>query len=474
MTGVEALAATLFAAPLAVTLLAPFLPSRWAQRLAAGVSALLTLLLAYTAYAALGSGPVYVFSGTLVIDPYGALLAFAVTFASLLAVVAAGPVVNGWITGPAFYSLAMLMLFGVYALVFTADLLVVMTAWILASVASYAASALARDPYSVEGAVKYALMGSASSTLLMIGIIFYFALARGTHVAPGLAPPTGFTWIAALATMVFIVAAVGFKMGVFPFQTWLPDAYGGVHPALVAFIIGVSKVMGVATLYRLTLPLAEAYPHYWFTVVAAFSVLTMTYGNLGALVQNDVQRMIAYSSIANAGYFLVGFAALAPLPGMRRDWALMGIAIHIVAYVLSKVGSFTLLSMVRESLGTTVMKVFRGLSLTAPASSASFIILLLSLMGMPPLLGFWSKVYLFASVVYYAPWLALIALLNTVVSIAYYARIIRAVYFDRPEEKPGGVVQHREQVAVLLITAVLSVLLALGVLQVVVEKLLPL
>ena len=189
----------------------------------------------------------------------------------------------------------------------------------------------------------------------------------------------------------------------------------------------------------------------------------MFFGNITALLQESVQRMMAYSSIAHVGYFLVGYAGLALLAGVNAHWAMMGIVIHYMAYSMAKVGIFSGLSETREKLGGVTLNHLKGLSKRMPITAASMTVLLLSLMGMPPLLGFWGKLYLFASVVYRSPLLVLLALVNSAISVAYYARVIKAIYFEAPE-KEEKIAEPWEQVAALLATAFLTIILGLGVL----------
>ncbi|MCD6511759.1 MAG: NADH-quinone oxidoreductase subunit N, partial [Thaumarchaeota archaeon] len=190
-----------------------------------------------------------------------------------------------------------------------------------------------------------------------------------------------------------------------------------------------------------------------------FSVLTMFFGNLAALLQDDAQRMMAYSSIAHAGYFFVGFAGISALAGLDPKWAMMGLLIHYAAYSLAKVGIFAGLEEVKEKVGGVMLSDLSGLGRRMPITSSMLLILLLSLMGAPPLLGFWGKLYLFASVVGLSPLLALLAILNSAISVAYYARVIKAMYFS-----PGDYERIPERgwpLYSIIASAILTVLLGL-------------
>jgi len=399
------------------------------------------------------------FEGAVVVDRYSILFAMLITLSTLIATYGASPILDTWRGGTAFYSLALLALTGVYAASMSGNILTLLSAWVLSSIASYTVVALAKDPSSAEGAAKYAIMGSASSTLLFLGVTLFFAITGGLAVNGTL---TLNIEQVVLAATVFLLASIGFKMGVFPFQGWLPDTYGGSHPSLIALVSGVAKCLAIVTLLKFSYLLSSAC-QYWLPLIALLSILTMFYGNLGALVQESAQRLLAYSSIAHAGYLLVGFAALSPLKGMVREWALAGLAMHFAAYSIGKAGVFLALTVIRGE-GGVKLEDLKGLGKADPWLAGSFTVLLLSLMGMPPLIGFWGKLFLFASVVFATPWLTLIALLNTAISVAYYVRIIKAMYFEKGEAEVK-VKEGPARIAVI-VAAILSLVLGLGPIQV--------
>ncbi len=462
MIGVEIIIALLFIIPLAGALAIPFLEERRKSAWSLGVilTLTLTILSFFLAIHTSTGGGVDVFSNTLHVDSIGSLIAFVLSLSSLIALYGSLPIVSEWKTRAGFYSLSLLMLFGVYALIYVANLLVILSAWILASIASYTIVALAKDDYSAEGATKYALMGSASSTLLFLGVALLFVISGSLS----LEPISKIYASTLLATAIFLIAAIGFKMGIVPFQAWLPDTYGGVDPVLISFVSTAAKAMAIATLYRVATALAIGSPHTWLILVAVFSILTMFYGNITALVQNNAQRILAYSSIAHAGYLLIGIAAIAPIEGIVREWAIYGLLLQYMAYSLGKVGAFLTLAGVRKTRGRALLEDLRGLGRRDPVIAVAFTMLLLSLMGMPPLIGFWGKLFLFASVAFAAPWLTLIALLNTAISVAYYARIIKAVYFEAGGRE--GVVFHTTLRQAVIVAAILTVVFGLGLGQI--------
>ena len=316
-----------------------------------------------TLYLSMGSEPCYLFSKILRLDPYGSLFSTLALLGALLAVLASKPA-SKWTTSTSFYSLTLISMVGVCVIAFANDITVALAAWLLSSVASYAIVSLAKDEASAEGGVKYAIMGSASTVFLFMGTFILFLSAGTTLLSSTLRPiPLNpvFGGHTVLVLSILLVAAIGFKMGIFPFQAWLPDTYGGVHPSLIAFVIPMAKALALLALYRLIYPVAVQYPETWFVVASVFSVLTMFFGNLAALLQDDAQRMMAYSSIAHAGYFFVGFAGISALAGLDPKWAMMGLLIHYAAYSLAKVGIFAGLEEVKEKVGGVMLSDLSGL-----------------------------------------------------------------------------------------------------------------
>ncbi len=404
------------------------------------------------------AGPVEIFSGAIRLDPYSSYLGLLATLGALLVAGASAPEVGSWPTSYSAYALMLLALAGVHVMVHVADAVTLVAAWALVAVASYVLAGIRKDGASLQGAMKYGIMGAVSSSLLIYGLGVAVGLT-GTARLAGL--PAGVDPTMAALGILLLVAAFGFKLGVFPFHGWLPDVYGGVHPILVAYIAGVVKMAAVAGLLRVVVPMAPGLAS-WLPSLALFAVATMTFGNVAALVQGNVQRMMAYSSIAHAGYLLVGLAAASD--PAARALGLQGVALHMTTYVLAKVGIFVALAyLVREGVGVGLEDI-RGLGRRMPTLGAAVTVLMLSLMGMPPLIGFWSKfTYLFLSVADAAPWLALAGVLNSGVSVGYYAQVIRYMYFaggpreGMPRERVGD-----PAVLVAAAAAALTVLLGLG------------
>lgn len=399
------------------------------------------------------------FDGSLRVDPLSTYISIIASLGAFLVVLASLSQTKDWSTSPSLYSLILLSLLGVYFILYVNDVSVLIAGWALVAVASYAIVGMRKDYNSLESSAKYALMGVTSSSLMVLGL----ALVTGTMRTSSLSLLNNLPTNSSLLVLgiLILVAAFGFKMGVVPFQGWLPDVYGGAHPLLVSFVSGVIKLISIGAFIRVLQPLIPLTGDYWFVAMAVLSVATMFYGNLAALVQKNVQRMMAYSSIAQAGYFLVAFAALSS--AASKQIALQGIGLHVTTYVLAKVGIFIGLSyMARKGFDLT-LDGLSGAGRKMKVSGSMFAILLFSLMGMPPLIGFWSKfMYIFYSVMELAPWLAFIGIVNSGISVGYYALVLKYMYFANPPEIKAEESSRDPELYVLLITGIMTVILGLG------------
>jgi NADH-quinone oxidoreductase subunit N len=340
------------------------------------------------------------------------------------------------------------------------DIILLLISWTLVSVASYALIGIKKDEKSLEGAAKYALMGILATAFMIYGIAFIFGLSGSTQFSE-IAQYVGAFSSEPLIIFAFIVfiASFGFKIGVVPFHGWIPDVYGGAHPLSVSFIAGVVKIVGFVAIFRFLYPMAISLGDIWLGIFSILSIITMSFGNISALVQRNVQRMMAYSSIAQAGYILLGFAAAT---GTGFQYGIQGIALHLSTYMLAKVGLFVGFSYLSRKNIKLDLEGFSGLGRNMPVTSISITVLLLSLIGVPPLLGFWSKfLYLFFSTIPVAPWLTLIAVLNSGISIVYYIQVIRYMFFIKGQQ--NIVEKYKDpEVLVLIITMLVTIMLGLG------------
>lgn len=436
--------------------------SKYASVLATLMAIMLSFVLIYVTQT---QGSSVIFNGALRIDTYGAFLFLIVSIGAFLVTLASCKQVNSWTTAPSFFSLLLIITVGVYYIISVNDLVLLLAAWALVSVASYALVAVKKDANALEGASKYALMGVAASAFILFGIAILIGLTGAT---------TDMTLIASsavsvnlpltLIAVIMLVVGIGFEVGIVPFQAWLPDVYGGVNPITISFVAAIVKVSGVIALLRIVYPFASLLGDRWFLLLAVLSIITMTFGNVAALIQKNVQRMMAYSSIAHVGYILIGFAAATSSEG--AVYGVQGIALHLTTYVLATIGIFVALAYISEKGVKTDLEGMSGLWKRMPVLSVVLIILLLSLIGMPPLIGFWSKfVYLFISPIAVAPWLSLIAIINTGISVGYYGQIIKSIFLTQPQNSIQDAKEKLRdpRMLVIIVAATLTLIMGLGI-----------
>ncbi|MHB9301649.1 NADH-quinone oxidoreductase subunit N [Thermofilum pendens] len=391
--------------------------------------------------------------GELLADRYAALLALVFLLDLSIVLLGSSSTVAQYEEGNALIGAVALAAAGLLGISVSGTVPLLLVSWVLVSAASYASIALPRDKYSASGASKYGLMSLASSMLLLT------ALGLASFNSPSLSLPSvvpAGREVAALA-LAFTVASVGFKAGAFPFHAWLPDTYGVSDPYPVSIVAPLSKGAVLLAFYKVSAILAPEARQEWLWIVGLIALLTMTYGNITALLQRGFQGLLAYSSIAHAGYLLVGVAALSSQ--QAAPTALYGLVLQLAAYSFAKTGLFLLARLARAREGPPVaLDDLRGLSTVDKPLAASATILVLSLMGMPPLAGFWGKLFIFLAAVGPAPWLTAVALINTGIAAAYYARIIKAVYFE-----PGKphLYADRGLKVVIVVTAAASLLAGL-------------
>ncbi len=436
--------------------------SRYASLAATLASILLSGALLYVTA---NQGASVIYNGALRIDSFGAFLFLVVSIGAFLSILASFNQTKKWTTAPSYFSLILLITVGVYYLISVNDLVLLLAAWGLVSIGAYALVAVKKDQAALEGASKYALMGVTASAFLLFGVAILIGLTGATTDMSLIArTATSANLPLVLVALIMLVVGIGFKIGIVPFHGWLPDVYGGVNAITISFVASILKVSGVITLLRIVYPFAAVLGDRWLILFSVLSIITMTFGNIAALIQRSVQRMMAYSSIAHVGYILVGFAAATSAAG--AVYGLQGIALHLTAYVLATSGIFVALSYLAEKGIKTDLDGIGGLWRKMPVLSLVLVILLLSLIGMPPLLGFWTKfVYLFIAPIQVAPWLTLIAIINTGISVGYYGQIIRSVFLTQPQ---ADSVQAKEnikdpEIIMIIVAASITILLGLGI-----------
>ena len=330
-------------------------------------------------------------------------------------------------------SLGLLLLIGV-GLMLMAEanhLLMAYLAMELVSLGSYVLAGFLPESRSAEAALKYLLFGALSSGIMLFGMSLLFGLTGQlafpdlAQTTAGLASPIAEALLVAVA---LVLVGLAFKISMVPFHMWTPDVYEGAPVAVTAFLSVGPKAAGLALLVRLMEALKPLWPHVapwlcWLTVV------TMTFGNLVALAQTNVKRLLAYSTIGQVGYLLIGLSVGSP---MGREALLL----YLVAYLFMNLGAFACVVAVVDDTGRESLDAFRGLHKRSPVLALACAVFLLSLAGIPPLLGFFGEFLLFGSALdAQQPWLAVAGAVNSAIALYYYVNIIRQMYCVAPERE---------------------------------------
>jgi NADH-quinone oxidoreductase subunit N len=327
---------------------------------------------------------------------------------------------------------------------YSTDFVMLFIAWELMSIPTYALAAFSKkDPISNEAAIKYFMFGALSTALLVVGIGLVYAVTGTTNIGESItilaelsALPQNQTSLGGIIPISYLaiglfIAGFGFKMGLVPFHMWLPDAYEGAPTTIGALLAAGTKKAGFAAAIRVIVIGIFALGLEWSLVLAILAVITMTVGNFGALIQKSVPRIMAYSSMAQAGYIMIGLA-LAPYAASALDGSLF----HILNHAVMKSASFLAIAAVAVALASYSLEKYTGLAKRMPITAIALAISLLALAGVPPLNGFWSKLVIFQSaidsgtVIPWGPYLAIAGLLNSALSLGYYLWIIKKMYLD--------------------------------------------
>ena len=396
--------------------------------------------------------------GVLADDMFGSFFAITLLIVSIMVTASSWNYMKNRTNPAAYYSLILLSSIGMILIAYSTDLVMLLVAWELMSIPTYALAAFSkRDPISNEAAIKYFLFGALSSAILVVAIGLLYGVTGTTNIGQSIVSLVNVQQdlypITLLAVALFI-AGFGFKMGLVPFHMWLPDAYEGAPTTIGALLAAGTKKAGFAAAIRVIIMAIFVLHLDWSMTLAIIAIFTMTIGNLGALVQKSVPRILAYSSIAQAGYIMIGLA-LAPY----SDQALGGSLFHILNHAVMKSAAFIAVAAVAISLTSYSLEKYRGLAKRMPLTAIALSISLLALAGVPPLNGFWSKLVLFNSAivsgseVWWGPYLAIAGVLNSALSLGYYAWIMRKMYMeDSPDTSK---VKEPRAISAVLIFAII-------------------
>ncbi|MGD9396613.1 MAG: NADH-quinone oxidoreductase subunit N [Candidatus Thorarchaeota archaeon] len=383
------------------------------------------------------------FGGQFVRDPMADFFIYIILIVAFLVLMSS--TLYGGDKGP--YNFMLLISFaGAIWVVMATNLVGLFLAWELMSTPTYILVALGPGREAIDGATKYFVMGLLATMLMIFGIALVYGVTGSTDLVLVAAsvdniwsmfattPNAAYT---ILLAVVLFIASFGFKVGVFPGWQWVPDAYASADGSVTAYLAGGSKKTGVGALMRILVIGFVIAQTQWTYLIVGVAILTMIIGNVLALAQRDIMRMLAYSSIAMMGYLFIGIAAANPNYLVAYNLGVGAALFHAFTHALMKTAAFILVWALSIRLAKRITyDDLAGLSKRAPLAAGLFAILMLSLAGMPLTVGFWSKLVLFQSAVVAGMWwLALIGLLNSVFSLGYYLRVLRYSYMmDAPDD----------------------------------------
>ncbi|MDX9857234.1 MAG: NADH-quinone oxidoreductase subunit N [candidate division Zixibacteria bacterium] len=393
------------------------------------------------------------FAGMVTCDNFGVIFKLIFLTAAGLSVLLVGQYLKSrGIDKPEYYALIAISTVGMMAMANTTDLVVMFIGLEVMSVPLYVMAGFNRRSLeSNEAGIKYFIMGAFATAFLLMGIAFVYGAAGTTNLRQVV---TDFNYIAAgrglylYAGVALILIGFGFKVGAVPFHSWIPDVYHGAPTPVTAFFSVAPKAAAVAVLLRIFL--------YGFADVGlvsqafwVLSVLTMTLGNILALRQDNVKRMLAYSSIAHAGYILVALT-------VGTDEAISSAIFYVIAYTFFNLGAFTIVALLETRMGAeSEFSELSGLAKSAPVLSLLLAVFMFALSGFPPTVGFFGKFYIFrAAIEANFISLAVIGVLNSFVSVYYYLRVVKTCYFDDAEHAPQAVFVPATVGLVLFVTTV--------------------
>jgi NADH-quinone oxidoreductase subunit N len=323
-------------------------------------------------------------------------------------------------------------LLGMLVVASARDLILFFVAFELMSIPLYILTGFQKsDESGPEGALKFFVVGSISSAVILYGLSFVYGATGSTAMAAIPAPLAAGNSLATLG-LGLMLAGLGFKIAAVPFHMWVPDSYEAAATPFVAWLSVAPKAAGFVAIFRLYLEDVESAALFWVPAAAAIAGVTIVAGNLMAIPQKNVKRLLAYSGIAHIGYLLMGFAA------MTADGIGM-MLFYLVAYLFGNMGAFFVVQAIGDAEGSDGMEAYRGLARRSPALALSLLIFLLSLGGIPFMAGFWAKLFVFwVAVQQKLYWLALVGAIATVVALYYYLVVARRMYIDAPT-KPGRI-----------------------------------
>ena len=414
------------------------------------------------------------FSEMIALDPFATYFKIIILISTILVVIISryNKEFSDYRVGE-YYILIAIMVFGMLLMVSSIDLVMVYLSIETVSIMSFVLSGyLKTERRSNESALKYVIYGAFSSGLMLFGFSILFGLTGSTkllEIANIISTVGGSSQLALVIAFILILAGFAYKVSIVPFHFWTPDVYEGAPTTITAFLSVAPKAAGFAIIIRfLHIVFGDAgalHPEItltettipWTQIIALLAVITMTLGNVVAIQQDNLKRMLAYSSIAHAGYMLM------VLPVLSED-SIFAIIFYLTVYILMNLGAFFVVIHVKNETGGEIFDDFKGLGWKMPIVGIVMTIFMFSLTGLPPTAGFIGKFYLFATLIkggtqFY--WLAFVGIINSVISLYYYMRVVKTMYFEGTPQK--NISAPKLQISIVLtILTILTVVFGLN------------
>jgi len=408
-------------------------------------------------------------AGLITVDNFGTFFKTIILFASIIIIFfSMGSSEIGLVQDRhgEYYTLLFGMILGMFMMSSSADLIVLYLSIELLSLSSYILVGMLKTTIrNSEASLKYVIYGGVSSGIMLFGISIIFGISGSTNLYDInlLLHSQSLPVLTFLIAGLFVLVGLGFKISAAPFHFWTPDVYEGAPIPITAYLSVASKAAGFVVLIKFIKitfrDSVDAHGNWelfniidWKSIIILLSILTMTLGNFAALWQDNLKRMLAYSTIAHAGYMLLGLAVMS-------EEGIMAIMVYFIVYAFMNLGAFLVVMLVANKIGSEEIDDYKGLGKSMPFLGIMLAIFLVSLVGMPPTAGFIAKVLLFVALVdANMIALAVIALLNTVVSLYYYIRVLKNLYLVKIEKDKAGIPVSLAN-AILLIALVAPILI---------------
>lgn len=378
---------------------------------------------------------IYSFNGTFVVDNFSIFFDMIILFSTVLTILISDEYVRREeINYGEYYSLLLFATLGMMLMASGSNLLTIFLGLEVMSISLYILAGFRRyNPNSTEAALKYFLLGAFTTGFFLYGI----ALVYGSTGSTDLRNIAAFLSEKGVASdpmltlgLIMLIIGFGFKVATVPFHSWVPDVYEGAPTTITAFFSAGPKAAGFAAFFRVFLMSFHTLDHHWVKILWVLAVLTMTIGNLVAIAQTNIKRMLAYSSIAHAGYILVALVS-------ANNLGMAGVLYYMVAYALMNIGAFAIIIILgRKGEENTQLSDFAGMGFKHPLLSITMSIFMFSMAGIPPMAGFVGKFYVFSAAIQSGfIGLAIIGVINSVISVYYYLRVTVYMYMHTPSRE---------------------------------------